>query len=239
MDRVIEGFASDGFTTGPRERLSLHGRAALSDAELVAVLLGTGASATPVSVVACRLLEYAGGLHGLARLSVAELETQPGIGTTKACRVLAALELGMRLQARPLERRRPITSSRDVAAALQPRFVNEPREHFIAIALDAKNHPVAELAVAVGGIVACSISPSDVFRPVLRAAAVSVLFVHNHPSGDPSPSDADVAITERLWRAGELLGVQVLDHVILGREGYFSFLDAGLMAGLRERTPSE
>jgi len=234
MDPIL-----DTFVPGPRERLSLHGRASLSDAELVALLLGTGTSGTPVGVVACRLLEYAGGLHGLARLSLTELESQSGIGTSKACRLLAALELGMRLRTRPFERRRAITSSRDVAAALQARFLDEPREHFIALALDAKNQPIAELAVAVGGLVACSISPSDVFRPVLRAAAVSVLFVHNHPSGDPTPSDADLAITERLWRAGELLGVQVLDHVILGREGYFSFLDAGLMAGFAKRPPSK
>lgn len=219
-----------GFVDGPRERLALHGRAALSDAELLAVLLGTGANGAPVTVVASRLLDFAGGLHGLARMSVAELCSQLSIGTTKACRILAAIELGTRLHTRPLDQRRPISSSRDVAAALQARFVDEPREHFIAIALDAKNQPVAELPVAIGGMLACAVLPSDVFRPVLRAAAVSVLFVHNHPSGDPTPSEADVSITERLWRAGELLGVNVLDHVILGRDSYFSFLDAGLMA---------
>ncbi|HEX4353435.1 MAG TPA: DNA repair protein RadC [Polyangiales bacterium] len=215
---------------GPRERLALHGRAALSDAELVALLLGTGTSTAKVSIVAARLLEYSGGLHGLTRLSIAELETQPGIGTTKASRLLAAIELGARVHARPLERSRPITSSRDVAAALSPRLVDETREHFIAIALDAKNCPLAEVLVAIGGISACSVAPADVFRPVVRVAAVSVLFVHNHPSGDPQPSEADVAITDRLRRAGALLGVQVLDHVILGRGAYFSFLDAGLMA---------
>jgi DNA repair protein RadC len=226
----------DAGTPGARERLALHGRAALSDAELIAILLGTGTSAAPVAIVAARLLEYAGGLSGLAQLSVAELETQPGIGTTKACRLLAAMELGTRTHVRPLERRKPITSSRDIAAALSPRFDHETREHFLAIALDAKNHPLAELTVAIGGIAACSVAPADVFRPVLRAAAVSVLFVHNHPSGDPAPSEADVAITQRLWRAGDLLGVQVLDHVILGRDGYFSFLDAGLMVGLGVKT---
>jgi DNA repair protein RadC len=219
---------------GPRERLVLHGRAALSDAELIAVLLGTGTNQTPVAVVAARLLDYAGGLAGLARLSAAELETQAGIGTTKACRLLAALELGMRSHVRPLERRRALTSSRDVVAALGPRFAHEQREHFIALALDAKNQPLAELPVAIGGIAACAVAPADVFRPVLRAAAVSVLFVHNHPSGDPAPSAADVAITQRLCRAGELLGVHVLDHVILGGAGYFSFLDAGLMARLKD-----
>jgi DNA repair protein RadC len=129
----------DSAAAGPRERLSLHGRAALSDAELIAVLLGTGASAQPVTVVACRLLEYAGGLHGLARLSMADLETQTGIGTTKACRLLAAFELGTRVHTRPLDHQRPITSSRDVDAALRPRFVDDMREHFLALALDARS----------------------------------------------------------------------------------------------------
>jgi DNA repair protein RadC len=214
---------------GPRERLSMHGRSALSDAELLAVLLGTGTSSAPVAVLASQLLDYAGGVHGLARLSLTELETQRGIGSTKAGRLLAAIELGARIQTRPLDRRQAIASSRDVAAALTPRLREDSREHFMAIALDAKNHPIAELSVAIGGIVACSITPADVFRPVLRAAAVSVIFIHNHPSGDPLPSDADVSITERLCQAGDLLGVQVLDHLVLGREGYFSFLDSGLM----------
>ena len=214
---------------GPRERLSLHGRAALSDVELLAVLLGTGTSSAPVTVLASQLLEYAGNVHGLARLSLAELETHRGIGTTKAGRLLAAIELGTRIHARPLHHRQAVASSRDVAAALTPRLRDETREHFLAIALDAKNHPIAELSIALGGIVACSITPADVFRPVLRAAAVSVIFVHNHPSGDPFPSDADVAITRRLCQAGELLGIQVLDHLVLGRDGYFSFLDSGWM----------
>jgi DNA repair protein RadC len=223
--------------SGPRERLSMHGRSALSDADLLAILLGTGTSSVPVAVLASQLLEYAGGVHGLAKLSLAELETQRGIGNTKAGRLLAAIELGLRIHARPLERRQPVASSRDVAAALTPRLRDDDREHFLAIALDAKNQPLAELSVAIGGIIACSITPADVFRPVLRAAAVSVIFVHNHPSGDPQPSAADLAITRRLCQAGDLLGIQVLDHLVLGREGYFSFLDSGLMP--RPKEPAE
>ena len=229
MDSLIEPF-----TDGPRERLALHGRSALSNAELTAILLGTGANGIPVLVAATRLLEFAGGIHGLSRMSVDELCTQSSIGMTKACRLLAAIELGTRLFTQPLERARPISSSRDVAAALQARFVHEEREHFIVIALDAKNRPVAELTVAIGGVIACAVLPADVFRPVLRAAGVSALFVHNHPSGDPTPSEEDVTITGRLCRAGEMLGIQVLDHIILGRDNYFSFLDAGLMTQLSQ-----
>jgi DNA repair protein RadC len=218
---------------GPRERLAMYGCAALSDAELIAILLGTGSQACPVTVAAQRLLDHAGGLAGLARLSLSQLEAQAGIGVSKACRVLAAIELGTRLASEPLVRRRAINSSRDVEAALRPRFRHESREHFLAIALDAKNQPLSELTIGIGGSLACAIAPADVFRPVLQAAAVSVIFVHNHPSGDPTPSDADHAITERLCRAGLLLGVSVLDHVVLGATGYFSFADAGLLSGIQ------
>lgn len=218
--------------TGPRERLAMHGHSILSDAELLAVLLGTGAPAQPVEVVAVRLLERAGTLQALGRCSYAQLRTQTGVGATKACRLLAAFELGRRALCRPLEPGRPLLSSRDVDAALRPRFAGETREHFLAIALDVKNQPVAELSIAIGGLAACAITPADVFRQVLRVAAVSVIFVHNHPSGDPTPSEADLAITERLCRAGELLGVYVVDHVVLGAEESFSFADAGLMSGV-------
>ncbi|HET8937107.1 MAG TPA: DNA repair protein RadC [Polyangiales bacterium] len=223
---------------GPRERLAMYGRAALSDSELIAVLLGTGSHAFPVGLTAERLLDHAGGLHGVARLSVAQLGAQTGIGVTKACRVLSAVELGMRVSTRPLERRRAITCSRDIDTALRPRFLHEPREHFLAVALDAKNQPVAELTIAIGGSIACAIAPADVFRPVLQAAAVSVIFVHNHPSGDPHPSEADVAITERLCHAGQVLGVAVLDHVVLGAQGYYSFADAGLLVGMSLCVPT-
>lgn len=228
---------TDSLQQGPRERLALHGRATLSDVELVSILLGTGSHALPVVQVASKLLESSGGLHGLARLGLAELETQTGIGTTKASRLHAAFELGARTHSRPLDVRRPLSSSRDVDAALRARFAHEDREHFLALALDARNHPLEQLTVGIGGSIACAITPGDVFRPLLRAAAVSVIFVHNHPSGDPAPSEADAAITERLCRAGELLGVTVLDHVILGHEGYFSFADAGLLASGAPRAP--
>lgn len=219
----------DAQRNGPRERLAMSGAASLSDADLVAILLGTGVSSEPVGVVAARLLDRAGGLHGLSRLGVSELGDQLGIGPTKACRLRAAVELGARLSVRPLQRHKPITSSRDVDAALRPRLRGQPREHFVAVALDAKNHPLAELEIAVGGLLACCITPSDVFRPVLREAAAAVIFAHNHPSGDLTPSDQDIGITHRLFRCGELLGVAVLDHLIVGDTGYFSFLDAGLL----------
>lgn len=209
---------------GPRERMRVVGTERLSDAELLALLLGTGARAEPVSVLASRILHELGGIAGLRRI---------GVGPTKASRIVAAIELGRRVATRPLPRGERIGSSRDVDAALRPRLADADAERFVAIALDAKNRPVAEVEVARGGLSACPVSPSDVFRSLIKEAAAGVVFVHNHPSGEPSPSAEDVELTERLRAAGELLGVRVLDHVIIGREGYFSFLDAGLLAPTR------
>lgn len=216
-------------TEGARERLSRLGAEGLSDAELLAILLGTGARGQPVAVMAARLLEETGGLSGLERTGVGALSGHAGIGFSKASRIVAALELGRRVVERPLARGARIGSSRDVDAALRPRLARASSEHFIALPLDAKNRAIGEIRIAVGGLTACPVAPSDVFRALVREAAAAVIFVHNHPSGEPTPSPEDVALTQRLIRAGELLGVRVLDHVILGHEGYFSFLDAGLL----------
>lgn len=216
-------------TVGARERMRAVGSEGLSDAELLAVLLGTGARSEPVGVLASRVLHELGGLAALRRAGVGTLEQLSGVGPGKASRILAAIELGRRVVSRPLPRRARIGSSREVYAALRPRLGDADTERFLAIALDAKNRPVAEIEIARGGLSACPVSPADVFRALLREAAAGVVFVHNHPSGEPSPSSEDVALTERLRRAGDLLGVRVLDHVIIGREGWFSFLDAGLL----------
>lgn len=214
---------------GARERLAMHGASALSDAELIAVVLGTGATARPVGLVAAQLLEDAGGLHALGLRSANELESHPGVGHTKAMRLVAAIELGRRFASQPLSRGVPLESSRDVDLALRPLLRADDREHFIAVPVDARNRPLAQIDVAVGGLHACSVSPSDVFRHVVREAAVGVLFAHNHPSGSTAPSEADAECTLRLFQAGQLLGIQVLDHLVIGHDGYFSFLDAGLL----------
>lgn len=215
--------------TGPRERLMLSGEHALSDAELLAVVLGTGAAGTPVAVLAQVLLERLGGLPGLQRASVAAISACSGVGPSKACRLRAALELGLRASSRKLSPHAPIRCSSDVADALRPRLRDESREHFFALALDVRQRPIAEILIAIGSLSACAVAPGDVFRLVLREPAAGVIFVHNHPSGEPSPSVEDIGLTERLRQAGALLGIKVVDHVILGHDGHFSFLDAGLL----------
>lgn len=215
---------------GPRERLWSVGPSPLSSAELVAILLGTGTAREPVTVLASRILHEAGGLEGLAKLGPGALEGLAGLGPTKAARLVAAVELGRRVTARPLDRRLRIGSSRDVDAAYRPRLADLDVELFCAVALDAKSRPIREIEIARGGLSACPVAPADVFRALVREAAASAIVVHNHPSGEPTPSAEDVALTERLARAGELIGIRLLDHVVIGREGYFSFLDAGLLA---------
>jgi DNA repair protein RadC len=217
----------------PRERLERLGPEGLADSDVLALLLGGGTKRAPAERIAAQLVEDLGGLRGLERLGVTSLARLPGVGATNAARIVAALELGRRLAARPLVRGRALCSSSDVDASFRPRLARADVEHFLAIAVDVKNRPIRELLIARGGTSACPVAPADVFRALLREAAAGAIFIHNHPSGDPNPSADDVALTERLLRAGELLGVCVLDHVIIGAEGYFSFVDAGLLRSAR------
>jgi len=214
---------------GPRERMAMNGAETLGDADLVAVILGTGSANEPVAVLATKLLEKAGGLERLDRLGVGLLSQQSGIGLSKACRLRAAIELGKRMATRPYQRGKAVTCSRDVDKAMRARLAKATREHFWAIALDTKNRPIAEIEIAVGGLNACTIKPADIFRAILRELSSKVVVVHNHPSGEPSPSSEDVAFTRKLRQAGEVLGIHLLDHIIIAEQGYFSFLDSGLL----------
>ncbi len=223
---------------GPRERLGRVGASALSDAELLALLFGTGHGKEGLGSFAARVLEETGGLGCLGRAGIGQLITIDGVGVGKAARIVAAIELGRRLAAAPLSRGRAITSSRDVVRALGPRYARAEREHFLAIPLDAKNRPVAELTIAVGGLSACPVAPADVFRLLLRHAASGVIFVHNHPSGEPGPSPDDLALTERLAAAGALLGIRVVDHVILGIRSTSAFSTRACCPLPRSRGPS-
>jgi DNA repair protein RadC len=197
-----------------RERIAMYGAQAASDVDLVAALMGCDEPA------AAEMLSKAGGLAQLAALP-----TTPA----KLARARAALEIGIRTATAPFNPERSIRCSRDVEQAVGPRLRLADREHMIAVALDAKHRPIAQIEIGLGGLTGCAITPADFFRPLAREAAAGVIAVHNHPSGDPSPSDEDVAITRRLARAGKLLAIPMLDHVIIGKTGYFSFLDAGLM----------
>ncbi len=210
-----------------RERAISSGSASLDDIALVALLLGTGTSSLSVEELAARVLEEHGGVVGLGRATIAGLMQSKGIGLARASRIAGAIELGRRALTRPLSKSEPLRSSRDVDRAFRLGIGAAESERFVAVALDAKHRPTREILVHQGGRMSCPVEPASVFRELLRANAVAALFVHNHPSGRPEPSPEDDILTERLAHAGALIGIPVLDHIIVAREGYFSFLDAG------------
>lgn len=214
----------------PRERLDCLGPGALSDAELLALLLRTGDRTADVSTVAASLLECHGGLHGLARAGVRELELHTGMGPAKSATVCASLELGRRLAARRLHAGSAIRSPADVFAHFHPSLRHVQHEKFIAVLLDGRHRVLREEVVSQGTLTASLVHPREVFRPALRESAAALILVHNHPSGDPSPSAEDREVTRRLARAGELLGVRVLDHVVVAERGFCSLQEDGCMA---------
>ncbi len=214
---------------GARERLHEYGAGALQDAELLAILLCTGTRGLSVTAMAQLLLDQQGGLRGLLRSGAGSLATYPGVGPCKAARVLAAIELGRRLHAQAIPPEARLSSSQEVYRAFSALLCDELQECFWSVALNTRHRLVARALVGRGGIDACPVSPADAFRPLLREAAAAAIFVHNHPSGVPEPSREDVLLTVRLCEVGNLLGIPVLDHIIIGKDSYFSFLDAGLL----------
>jgi DNA repair protein RadC len=209
----------------PRERLLAHGPAPLANAELLALVLRTGARGRDAGQLAQQLL--ADGLEALAHAAPGELAAVAGIGPAKAASVLAALELGRRLAARPLQRGERIGSPEDVHRHFHARLRDAKAEEFHIVLLDARHRLLRSVLASQGTLTASLVHPREVFRPALREAAAALVLVHNHPSGDPTPSPEDREITRRLARAGALLGVPVLDHVIVADRGYASLREQG------------
>jgi DNA repair protein RadC len=213
---------------GPRERLERSGAEALSDAELLALVLGTGHRAGGDAVaIATALLARFGSTQRVVVASAAELGDIPGVGRARAATLTALGELSRRLAATRLVRGAQIRSPRDVHAHFGPLLAAEKKERFYAILLDSKNRVLGNLRISEGSLGASLVHPREAFRPAIRESAAAVIFLHNHPSGDPLPSAEDRQITGRLREAGELLGIPMLDHVIVGAEEYYSFADAG------------
>lgn len=211
----------------PREKLVRHGVVSLGDNELVALVLGTGTGRAGALAVANDLLASHGGLHGLARSTCADLARMGGVGTAKAARLLAALEMGRRTLMQEPTARVQIRSPRDAAMYLLPAFGSRPVEYFGLVLLDTSHRVLGTRVVAVGTMTATVVEPRDVFREAMLGGATAVVVFHNHPSGDPSPSPDDVEVTRRLVAAGVLMGIDVIDHVILGDMGYYSLQERG------------
>jgi DNA repair protein RadC len=215
----------------PREKLLQRGPEALSDTELLALVLRSGDATSGNSAIdqGRVLIQRFGGLRDLAGATATELRSIKGIGPAKAAELLAVFELARRFGRSPLRPGDRYTTPQAVFAHFHERLRDHKRERFIALLLDSKNRLLREVGISEGSLTASIVHPREVFAPVVRESAAAVLFVHNHPSGDPAPSREDLDITLRLKEAGELMGVRVLDHIIIGSEGYVSLADRGLL----------
>ncbi len=205
----------------PRERLLAVGPSALSDGELLGLLFGIGNREKTAVELAGEVISEAGGLHGLYDVSVHELVKVKGIGEAKACIIMAAVELGRRIGQVRNPGRPVISSPADVDRLLRGRIANLDRENFVVVLLNTKNEVIESPLVSVGTLSSALVHPREVFKPAIRASAARVILAHNHPSGKVEPSREDQEVTRRLVGAAEILGIEVLDHVILG-DGFYS-----------------
>jgi DNA repair protein RadC len=212
---------------GPRERLWARGVDALSAAELIALLLRTGTRGRDAVDVARDLLTRLGGLDRLESAPASEIGAIAGIGDAKASSVVAAFELGRRCAASRLPEGAALRSPVDVFRRFAARLRRLAHERFVVVMLDGRHRVLGEEVVSQGTLTASLVHPREVFRPALRASAAALILVHNHPSGDPTPSAEDRSVTRRLAHAGEILGVHVLDHVVVAERGYTSLREEG------------
>ena len=213
----------------PRERLQKFGAEALSAQEILAVLLGRGVAGESVMVTAQRLLSQFGSLKGIADASVEELSQVRGIGLAKAAQIKAAFELSSRLGGYAEAGERPVVKTpEDVASLVRGRLRGKKKEHFLALLLDTRNQLIKLAEISIGSLDASIVHPREVFKEAISASAAWVIFVHNHPSGDPEASEDDIKLTKRLAEAGEIVGIEVLDHIIIGDKNYLSLKREGL-----------
>lgn len=216
----------------PREKLLKRGAAALSDAELLALVLRTGDAAAGKSAIDLgrELLErFDSNLRELAQAELNELQQIKGLGLAKAASIKAAFTLGSRFQTRRLETLERFTAPAQVFEFFHHELRDNRKELFLTLLLDGKNRITRKVQVSEGSLNQSIVHPREVFAPAVRESAAAVIFIHNHPSGDPAPSREDREITRRLKEAGEILGIKVLDHIIIGDGSYYSFVESGLL----------
>ncbi len=214
-------------TERPRERLLKHGPDSLSDAQLLAIMLRVGRQEASAVDVAREILQRLQGISGLVHCGLEEICTIRGVGHAKAAQLKAAIELGRRAIAAPLSTGFRVTSSADLFTHFHPRLRNLRHEIFTTVLLDAKNAIIREAVVSEGSLTHSIVHPREVFQLAIRESAASIILLHNHPSGDPMPSQEDRLLTTRLIAGGQLLGIRVLDHLVIGDGRYVSFADQG------------
>jgi DNA repair protein RadC len=222
--RIADLEASDR----PRERLLEKGAKSLNQAELLAILLRTGVPGENAVQVGQRLLDKFGGLEGIQRASIAEICDQHGVGDAKAAQIKAAIELGSRLKMDKVEDRPTINSPEDVADLYKYDLAEMEQEVLIVILLDTRNHVIEKVEIYHGSVNSSQVRVAEIFTPAVRRNATSLIVVHNHPSGDPTPSPDDVSMTRAIVQAGKLLDIDVLDHMVIARNGFVSLKQRGL-----------
>jgi len=213
----------------PRERLYYNGADALADAELLALQLGSGRRGRTAVEVAREMLAVYGSLSGVASREVAELARLPGVGRAKAARLVSAFELTRRLRARTPGERTALGSPSEVHAAFGPLMEDLPREVFRVALLDAQNGLLRDVVVSEGTLSSSLVHPREVFKPAILEPAASIILLHNHPSGDPTPSREDLRLTRQLVECARLLDLRIHDHVVIGRGRYVSLAERGII----------
>ena len=213
----------------PREKMEKYGAETLGNSELIAILLGHGFTKVSAIDLANHLLKEQGGLAKVAQLSFSQLKKVKGIGTAKAAQLSAAFELAKRLSASPGKAPPSLKTPDQVARLLMGKYSPKKKEHFGVLILDTKNRLKKEVVVFVGSLASSPVHPREIFHEAVAESAASLILFHNHPSGDPSPSPHDISLTHRLKEAGELMGIEVLDHLIIGHNRYISLKEKGLI----------
>ena len=212
----------------PRERLINFGERALSTQELLQIILGKGVSGESVALTAQKILSAFGSWEKIAQASLAELQLIRGIGLAKAAQIKAAFEIGRRLYTKsPSYKGKDLNSPKKVFNLIRSKLIDYSKEHFYLIALNSRMYSVAE--ISIGTLNRSLVHPREVFAEAIRSRAASIILVHNHPSGDPTPSKDDTILTQKLVAAGKVLGIEVTDHVIITKDNFFSFKAANLI----------
>jgi len=215
----------------PREKLLAKGAQSLSEAELLAIILRNGNASTGQSAIdhARLLLNQFGGLKGIDEASTGEISTVKGIGPAKVAQLKACLEIAKRIGSQKWQTGQPLQCAEDVYRHFRENLAGEKREQFYVVLLNNKNRKIREVKISEGSLTASLVHQREVYNPVISESAAGVIFVHNHPSGDPAPSPEDIDITKRLKEVGDVMGVRVLDHVVIGHDRYFSFNEKGML----------